>query len=501
MTMVQHDAQALAARMRAAASQPASDDRFDIQGELAAMLAELGMTPADGGGAIDFHGLDPLVPSTIRLGGGAALGLVQQSVVAAALHRDRGRPGQDIAIQLSQALRKLAPGFERRWELLNGHMAVLEDPNIMTMLRFYRTADDREVLAANLYPKLKSGMMALLQCWDKPEAVAQAIARHSADELEMMFEAAGLVMAKARTVEEFIAEPVFDYLAARPLIEIEKIADGPPEPLPPAGAMPLSGIRALGMGHVIAGAGAGRSLASLGADVLNIWRPAEFEQETLYLTANVGMRSAKVDPRSDAGRARLRELVGEGDIFFANRRPGLLSEFGLDAATLAQVRPGIVHVTMSTHGEGGPWAQRPGFDQIAGAVTGMLCLEGSPDRVSLPPTIIVNDFLTGWLAATGAMAALRRRASEGGSYRVHVSLTRVAMWLLSLGSFDKAYAKAIAGTDGPHATVNPTLFTVDTPLGRYQGMDEQVRMSATPRAFQTVLVARGSSRPEWMPRD
>ena len=105
------------------------------------------------------------------------------------------------------------------------------------------------------------------------------------------------------------------------------------------------------------------------------------------------------------------------------------------------------------------------------------------------------------LAATGAMAALRRRASEGGSYRVHVSLTRVAMWLLSLGSFDKAYAKAIAGTDGPHATVNPTLFTVDTPLGRYQGMDEQVRMSATPRAFQTVLVARGSSRPEWMPRD
>ena len=61
MTMVQHDAQALAARMRAAASQPASDDRFDIQGELAAMLAELGMTPADGGGAIDFHGLDPLV--------------------------------------------------------------------------------------------------------------------------------------------------------------------------------------------------------------------------------------------------------------------------------------------------------------------------------------------------------------------------------------------------------------------------------------------------------
>lgn len=488
----------LTAKLRAAIARPATDDAFDIEAELAAMLAEIGMTPADGGGAIAFTGLDPIMPSTIRLGGGAALGLVQQSVVAAALHRLRGGPGQDIRINLAQAIRRLAPATERRWELLNGHPAALEDPNIRLMLSFYRTADGREVLPANLYPKLKSAMMKTLRCWDDAESIAAAIAQHDADDLETSFEEAGLVLCKNRTVDEFMAEPVYAYLAGQPLIEIEKIADGPPRPLPPAGAQPLSGIRALGMGHVIAGAGAGRSLASLGADVLNIWRPMEFEQEALYMTSSVGMRSARVDPRSDEGRAKLRELLGTADIFFANRRPGLLDEFGLDPASAAAARPGIVHVTMSTHGAEGPWAGRPGFDQVAGAVTGMLSLEGTPDKAALPPTVIVNDYLVGWLAATGAMAALHRRATEGGSWRVHVSLTRAALWLLSLGIFDKDYAHSIAGTAGDHALIAPSLFTAETPMGHYQGVSETVEMSATPRAFATVLVPKGSSRPEWL---
>lgn len=494
------DMEDLNARLRRTLAQPATDDAFDIQRELDELLTPLGTSAADSGGDVRFSGLDPIVPSTARLGGAAALGLVQQSVIAAALHRDRGGSGQDIAIQLGEALRRLAPGMGGPWELLNGFPGVREDPGLMALLRFYRTADGREVLPANLYPGLKSKMMALLDCSDQPKSIAAAIAKHDADTLERMFEEAGLVLCKVRTLGEFMAEPVYDYLAARPLIEIEKIADGPPEPLPPAGPQPLSGIRALGMGHVIAGAGAGRSLASLGADVLNLWRPNEFEMEALYLTANIGMRSARLDPRSEAGKARLSGLVADADIFFANRRPGLLRDLGLDAPTMARTRPGIVHVTMSTHGEAGPWGHRPGFDQVAGAVAGMLAFEGSAEKAALPPTIIVNDYLVGWMAATGAMTALRRRAQEGGSYRVHVSLTRVALWILSLGVFDKSYAHAIAGTEGEHALVPPRLFHAETAMGRYQGVSESVDMSVTPRKFETVLVPRGSCQPEWIAR-
>ena len=96
------------------------------------------------------------------------------------------------------------------------------------------------------------------------------------------------------------------------------------------------------------------------------------------------------------------------------------------------------------------------------------------------------------------IAELRRRAVEGGSYRVTVSLTRTVLWLLSLGIFDKAYAQATAGSSDEHADVAPDLFTAETPLGTYQGMTDQVVLSRTPGAFRTVLVPRGSSKPEWL---
>src|SRR5436309_757302 len=99
---------------------------------------------------------------------------------------------------------------------------------------------------------------------------------------------------------------------------------------------------------------------------------------------------------------------------------------------------------------------------------------------------------------TGILAALRRRAIEGGSYRVVVSLTRTVLWLLSLGIFDKAYAKATAGSSDEHKYIAPDLFTAETPLGTYQGMTDQIVMSRTPGAYRTVLVPRGSSKPEWL---
>jgi crotonobetainyl-CoA:carnitine CoA-transferase CaiB-like acyl-CoA transferase len=118
----------------------------------------------------------------------------------------------------------------------------------------------------------------------------------------------------------------------------------------------------------------------------------------------------------------------------------------------------------------------------------------------VPPIGVVNDYIVSWLLATGITEALMRRAKAGGSYRVHVSLTRVALWVLTLGIFDKEYARETAGTGEHHAYLPPTTFTADTPLGPYQGVTDQVEMSQTPGRYRTVLVPRGSSRPEWLPR-
>ncbi|MCX5087552.1 hypothetical protein OOK36_01190 [Streptomyces sp. NBC_00365] len=98
----------------------------------------------------------------------------------------------------------------------------------------------------------------------------------------------------------------------------------------------------------------------------------------------------------------------------------------------------------------------------------------------------------------GIAEALRRRAVDGGSHRVHVSLSPVALWILSMGIFDQGYAQQVAGTGELHACPDPETFTAETPLGHYQGVTDQVKLSDTPGAYRHILVPRGSGRPEWL---
>lgn len=498
--MTTPDVDSLRTAMLAADCQRATDDAFDLEAELARLLEPIGFSPADSGGTITFEGRDPLMKSAVRLGGSAALALVQQAVVAARLWRMRGGRGQDIRINLGRAIRRLAPTTELRWETINGYPVDVPDRLLGAYLGFFRTSDGRHVIPANIYPGLKTRMLRVLDCADNPEALGRAIGSRTADELEGIGEREGIVLAKVRSIEEFVRTDVFEYLAGRPLVEIEKVGESAAEALPAVGTHPLSGVRALGMGHVIAGAGIGRSLAAYGADCLNVWRVMEWEHEPVVTTANVGVRSTRLNVRGAEGREELLQLLRGADVFYANRRPGLLEELGVDLASAVGVRPGLIHVTVSTYGDGGPWAKRVGFDQVAGAVSGMVAAEGSLEQPRLPPTSIVNDYLVAWLAATGAMAALARRAVEGGSWRVHVSLTRAAMWILSLGLFDRAYADGIAGTGGEHELLDPQLFTSLTPLGLYQGVTENVSLSETPHHYTHVLSPRGADQPVWLPR-
>ena len=153
---------------------------------------------------------------------------------------------------------------------------------------------------------------------------------------------------------------------------------------------------------------------------------------------------------------------------------------------------------MVLHGEKGPWSNRPGFDEIGATVSGLFALEGSLSSPKQPPIVPICDNVVGWLGTFGVLAALRRRAVEGGSYKVVVSLTRTVLWQLSLGIFDRAYAHTTAGSSEEHTNVAPDLFTAETPLGTYQGLDEQVYLSKSPGSYRTVIVPRGSNKPEWL---
>ncbi|AQS86200.1 carnitine dehydratase [Acetobacter aceti] len=488
-------------RIRRALSTPlTSDDTIDPARELQDVLTSVGLDSGDSGGAITFLGKDPIISSPWPLATMAAVSLMAKAVAFASVWKDRTGEGQDLSVDLRSVLHRLCPFYDRKWELLNGYPpGAPSDPvNPFMPSYMYQTRDERWIQLLNIYPTTKSRALALLGCNDSVTAVAAAVRKHDGLALEEHFNAAGLQATLVRTADEFLATEQFSYLKDMPLVEITKIGDSDPVPFRPSPRTPLDGIRATGVGHVIAGAGLGRALAHHGADVLNIWTPSDFEVDLVYYSANVGMRSSILDLKAAEGMSRFRELIRGADVFFSNRRPGYLARHNLTAEQLAEINPGLIHVDMSLYGWRGPWADRIGFDQNAGGVSGVFTGEGTSERPKLTEIFVVNDFAMSWISSVAVAAALRRRAVEGGSYRIRISLARLSLWLLHMGIFDKSYAAAIAGTAGGHEYLDPELFQAETPCGHYQGVTDQVKMSRTPGFYATPLVPRGASRPEWL---
>jgi len=496
-----HETDALTAILRSKLSNPGNSSEFDLPAAVEDVLRPLGLTITDSGGHISFYGQDPIIPSSLRFGAMSAIGLAAKAVAVASIWRDRTGEGQDIAVDVRKSLRRFCGFFDGKWETINGRPPSLGgdtfNPFFETPL-FRATKDGRHVIALNIYPQLHHKALNFLGCTDSSQAINDAILNWKASDLEIAGTDAGLVFGMVRTWQEFLEEEQYKtVLSTMPLITIEKIADSDPVPFSAHPTAPLSGIRALGMGHVIAGAAIGRDLAYHGADVLNTWRPNDTEIDPFAWDVQVGMRSTILS-HSKEDRAIFDRLLSDADIFFANKRPGYLNQHGLSAAELCAKNPGLIHASVVLHGETGPWANRPGFDEIGAAVAGLFCLEGEPGNPKQPPVIPICDNVVGWLGTVGILAALRRRAKEGGSYRVVVSLTRSVLWLLSMGIFDKTYAKKMAGSSDEHFYAEPDLFTAETPLGTYQGMTDQVILSKTPGTFKTILVPRGSSKPEWL---
>jgi len=493
--------QDIKSRIRRALSSPISDDRtIDPMRELREVLAFTGHTPEDAGGSIRFDGKDPIISSPWPLATMAGVALMAKAVAMADLWRVRTGEGQDLSVDLRQVLHRLCPFYDKKWETLNGFApgAPSDPSNPFMPSHMYQTRDKRWIQLLNIYPRSKTSALKFLGTPDDHDAIAAAVAKWDGLALEEAANAAGLQATLIRTADEFMEEEQFRYLAAMDLVQIEKIGDSDPVPFTANPTTPLDGIRALGMGHVIAGAGLGRALAYHGADVLNLWQPLDFEMDLVYYTANVGMRSSTIDVGTAAGRETFMTLVREADVFFANRRPGYLEKYGLTAEALAKENPGLIHVDMKLYDWEGPWANRFGFDQNAGGVSGVFTLEGTPEEPRLTEIFVVNDYAMSWIASVAVAAALKRRAVEGGSYRIRISLGRLSLWLMHMGIFDKSYAQRVAGTRGDHEYHAPELFTAETACGLYQGVTDQVQMSRTPGAYRTPLVPRGASRPEWL---
>jgi crotonobetainyl-CoA:carnitine CoA-transferase CaiB-like acyl-CoA transferase len=342
----------------------------------------------------------------------------------------------------------------------------------------------------------------VLDCGVDPKQITRATRKWDALDLELACQRAGTPVTMVRTQDEYRAEEQFSHHAGAPLIEIEKIGDSEPEPLGPA-ERPLSGIRALGMVHVVAGPAILRELAHHGAECLNLNMPDWLEVSWLFNNCDVGARQAFLDARIDGNRRQVYELIREADIFVENLRPRRAAEEGYSAEELAQYRPGIVYVSAKFCSPKGPWSDYLGFDFNAGSVTGMFTEEGTAERPMTPHAVtVVCDFIAAYLATAGAKIALMRRATEGGSYRVSVNLSQTAMFMLSLGLIEKRALLDLRNLGEEHRRLEPNLQSGSTPFGEYTRLGSQVEYSKTPEYWtDPMLVPIGSSKPEWLPRN
>ena len=477
------------------ASTPAARDvtAFDPLAGLDDLLSTVSLARTATGGAVSIAGQDPIVPAAHRLGACIGIPIMANAVAAVAFHRHRGGPGQDLELDLRQAIHGINPGAF--WQpTLNSepapHPLVLDNPFLLTP---YRTADGRWVMASGVYPHLAATWCRFLDVPPDGAKVAAAIQRWDAFELEQMANAAGLPACVIREPLEWLAHPQGAVLASQPVIGLQRIGDAPPRDFGPA-QRPFDGIRVLSFTHAVAGPVVGRTLAEHGADVLGATRPNDYEHEFIYAEANVGSRSAYVDLANPAGQERAAALLADADIVVSNHRGGSLERRGLEPRRLAERYPGVVYVSVTCYGSSGPWAQRGGFDMNGSAASGLMTLEGTQAQPRLPVTGMINDYITGYLGAAGAAAALVKRAAKGGSWHVTVNLTRTAMWCGSLGLVNPA----LAGCDDEHRLREPASYDAPSPLGDVHMLAPPVRFSATAPAWPApLLVPRGSSRAQW----
>jgi crotonobetainyl-CoA:carnitine CoA-transferase CaiB-like acyl-CoA transferase len=455
-----------------------------------AMRDLLDATGVDGSAAqVAFSGSEPNFDTSHQIVMAAAAVLGANAAAVADLWKMTGGENQNVDIDLVQAAASLHPA---QYQTQNGHPMPALSLAREFKADFFPTADGRWFFPIGSYPHHRDAVLELLDSPNSPERLKAAVAGWNSAELEDAFAANKLPGAMVRTREEWLAHPQGRLLAARPVIEIEKIGDSAPELLAHH-ARPLHHLRVLDAAHVIAGPVAARTFAEHGADVLRISSPVQPDPIPQILDTGIGKRCAYLHLRDAADQDTLRGLCRQADVFVQSWRPGAMERLGFAAADLAAIRPGIIYVSISAYGADGPWAARGGFEQLGQVVSGIAHTETTNGKPRVVPTYLLNDYLTAYLAATGTIAALIRRAKEGGSYHVKVSLARTSMWVQSLG----VRVRPAPGEFIKPGDINPRLETRESPFGTLEQLPPVPIFSKTPAYWSLPPAPLGSNKPIW----
>ena len=244
--------------------------------------------------------------------------------------------------------------------------------------------------------------------------------------------------------------------------------DAPPTvPDVPRGSA-LAGLRVLDLSRILSGPFATMTLADLGADVVKVEQPGsgddtrqwgppfQGDQAAYFLSVNRNKRSLAVDLKSDEGRAAVLELAARADVVVENFRPGTAARLGLGYEDIAAINPRVVYASISGYGQTGPDAQRPGYDAIAQARSGLMSVTGPADGPPVRVGVSSTDLTAAMWALVGVLAALYERERSGRGQWIDISLldgqvswlTYVASGWFATGDVPQRYGSA-------HPTIAP----------------------------------------------
>ncbi|MGZ8211562.1 MAG: CaiB/BaiF CoA transferase family protein [Burkholderiales bacterium] len=260
----------------------------------------------------------------------------------------------------------------------------------------------------------------------------------------------------------------------------------------------LSRFRVIDLTQVRAGPTSARQLADWGADVIQVQMPEHMRgDDTLggqegsdYQYTHRNKRSLTLNLKEPEGIAVLKKLVETADVLLENFRPDVKTRLGIDYETLSKVNPRLVYASISGFGQTGPYATRPGFDQIAQGMGGLMSVTGLPEHGPLRVGIPIADLCGGIFAAYGVTVALLEREHSGKGQWLHTSLLEAMMYMMDFQTSRWTIDREIPGQAG---NFHPTSI----PTGVYKTKDGHINIAVFGgKIWERFAEVMGA--PEWI---
>lgn len=444
----------------------------------------------------------PALPSSYKIGELAQSSISLTALAAAQIHalRNGSSTGPKVDVPLQHATVEFK---SERLYVLDGKPT----PSPWGPIGGLHKTSDGHVRVHDSFPNHANGILELagLPIGSTRQQLSEKLAEWSAVDLETAATVEGKLAAYAlRSYRQWDQLAQSKAISNFP-IDVNQISSEGPKGLPSrmagGNSKPLQGLRVVEMSRVIAAPLCGKTLAAYGADVIWVTSPNLPDLPTMDRDFGRGKRTVQLDIHDPSDKARLIELIRTADVFIQGFRPGSLAAQGLGEDDLLKINPSLVIANMSAFGPRGPWSGRRGYDSLVQTCSGMNVSEAEhagKGEVARPTPCQALDHAGGYWLATGVLAALYKRATQGGAWRVDVSLAGVMKYLRSLGQYP-----GTSGFDGvkdyekPEDVPEEFFETRKTGFGVMKAIKHSARIEGLEVGWDVMPKPLGSDSPEW----